>query len=178
MNTHLESALLYTMSTVAQTLAAAIGLLGAIVLFALQATGRSVERAARRLSEVPHETLSELYIRHLVSRRSYNELAKQYGELMQPSKEMSANMLVYHSALLWELKHELAIRRSFWISLLASALVIAYALGCLALAPQIATHPGAGTIVLDLAVVGTIACLVLFGIMMRVVLRMAPEEPL
>jgi hypothetical protein len=45
-DSHLESTLYYTMSTVAQTLAGAIGLLGAIVLFTLQATGRSVERAS------------------------------------------------------------------------------------------------------------------------------------
>ena len=40
------------MSTIAQTLSGAMGLLGAIVLFALQATSRSIERAAKRLGSI------------------------------------------------------------------------------------------------------------------------------
>jgi hypothetical protein len=110
-------------------------LLGAIVLFTLQATGRSVERASKRLAEIPHESTSELYIRHLLSRRSYRELARRYGEMLRPSTEMSTDLLVYHSTLVWELEHEDAIRRSFWNALVASAVIIAYAIACLALAP-------------------------------------------
>ena len=51
------------MSTIAQTLSGAMGLLGAIVLFALQETSRSVERAAHALADVPHEGESALYLR-------------------------------------------------------------------------------------------------------------------
>ena len=165
------------MSTIAQTLAAAIGLLGAIVLFALQATGRSVERAAKRLSEVPHQNLSELYIRHLFSRRSYHELARRYGELLKPSFEMSSDILVYHSTLMWELQHEDAIRSSFWKALLASATLIGFAIACLAMASELAAHPRIGYSILAITVTGTAACLVLYGMLMRLVLRSAPEEP-
>ena len=177
MDPHLESTLYYTMSTVAQTLAGAIGLLGAIVLFALQATGRSVERAAKRLSEIPHDNISELYIRHLVSRRSYHELARRYGELLAPSREMSADLLVYHSTLMWELQHEEAIRRSFWHALAASAIAIGYAIACLALVPELVARHRAGSIALSVAVFGAIGCLILFGGLLRVVLRSAPTDP-
>jgi hypothetical protein len=176
MDPHLESTLYYTMSTIAQTLAGAIGLLGAIVLFALQATGRSVERAAKRLSEVPHDTISELYIRHLVSRRSYQELARRYGDLLAPSREMSADLLVYHSTLMWELQHEEAIRRAFWQALAASATVIGFAITCLALVPQLVARHRTGSVVLGIAVIGAIGCLVLFGGLLRIVLRSAPTD--
>ena len=42
-DSHLESTLYYTMSTVAQTLAGAIGLLGAIVLFTLLTTAGTLD---------------------------------------------------------------------------------------------------------------------------------------
>ena len=176
-NSHLESTLYYTMSTVAQTLAGAIGLLGAIVLFTLQATGRSVESASKRLAEIPHESTNELYIRHLLSRRSYRELARRYGEMLRPSTEMSTDLLVYHSTLVWELEHEDAIRRSFWNALVASAVIIGYTIACLAMAPQLAEREGAGDIALLIAVFGAIGCLLLFGSLLRVVLRSAPSDP-
>ena len=175
-DSHLESTLYYTMSTVAQTLAGAIGLLGAIVLFTLQATGRSVERSSKRLAEIPHESTSELYIRHLLSRRSYRELARRYGEMLRPSSEMSTDLLVYHSTLVWELEHEDAIRRSFWNTLVASAVIIGYAIACLALAPQLAARERAGEIALLIAVLGAMGCLLLFGSLLRVVLRSAPSD--
>jgi hypothetical protein len=176
-NPHIESTLYYTMSTVAQTLAGAIGLLGAIVLFALQATARSVERAAKRLAEVPNETASALYIRHLYSRRSYRALARAYDPLLKPSFEMNSNMLVYHSTLGWELQHEDAIRRSFWKALLASAVAIGFSISCLAVAPELAANSGVwGRLALAVAVIGAIGCLILYGVLLRVVLRSAPEE--
>lgn len=176
MNANLEATLYYTLSTIAQTLAAAIGLLGAIVLFSLQATSRSVERAAKRLSEVPHEHLSVLYIRHLFTRRSYHELAARYGDLLTRRAETSSDLLVYHSTLMWELQHDTAIRRAFWKALLASAVAVVYAVTSLALTPQLAATPSAGYIDLAVAVVGTIGCLVLFGILLRVVMRSTPED--
>ena len=176
MNVNLESTLYYTLSTIAQTLAAAIGLLGAIVLFSLQATGRSVERAAKRLSEVPHETLSVLYIRHLFTRRSYHELAARYGDLLKRSAETSSDLLVYHSTLVWELQHDTAIRRAFWKALVASAVAIVYAVSSLALAPQLSSAPTAGYVDLAVAVVGTVGCLGLLGIRGRVVWRSTPED--
>jgi hypothetical protein len=175
-NPNLQSTLFYTMSTVAQTLAGAIGLLGAIVLFALQATARSVERAAKRLADMPVEGASALFIRHLFSRRNYRELARQYEPLLSPSVEMSSNMLVYHSTLMRELEHEDAIRRSFWKALVASAAAIAFAILCLALAPQLSDRARLGDAALALAAGGAIGCLVLYGVLLRVVLRSTPED--
>lgn len=176
MNTHLESTLYYTLSTVAQTLAGAIGLLGAIVLFSLQATAKSIERAARDLTQIPHETLSALYIRHLFSRRSYTELAQRYAELLTPRFEVSTDVLVSHSTLTWELQHEQAIRRSFWRALVASGLVIALSISLIALAPQLAEREILGKIALAAVVGGAMVCLVLYALLLRIVLNATPDE--
>jgi len=179
-NPSLQSALFYTMSTIAQTLAGAMGLLGAIVLFALQETARSVERAARKLAQVPHPSMSPLYLHHLLTRRSFHELARHYGKELQSgsSTGTSTDALVHFSTLTWELDHDHALRRAFWTALLASGTVIALALlGC-ALAPQLSARLRVGQLVLGIAVAGSVGCLVLYGFLLRVMLRSTPPEPI
>lgn len=177
MNVHLESTLFYAMSTIAQTLAGAIGLLGAIVLFALQAAQRSIERAAKRLSELPHTSLNALYIRHLFSRRGYHEIAERYGEMLSSANEVSTEVLVYHSTLTWELQHEAQIRRSFWRALVASGVAIFHAFIGVSLAPQLAARPLLGDAILVVGVTGATCCLLLYGVLFRIVLTNRSEEP-
>lgn len=180
MNTHLESALFYTMSTIAQTLSAGMGLLGAIVLFARQETARSIERAAVQLAEVRHPSTSELYLRHLLTRRSFHELARLYGEILLPgaSYETSSDLLVHHSTLTWELEHDNALRRSFWKALLASGFVIAFSLLCCGLAPQLAASTTLGQAALAVSLLGAVGCLLLYGFLLRVMFRTTPDEPM
>ena len=178
MNASLQTALFYTMSTIAQTLSGAMGLLGAIVLFALQETSRSVERAARSLAEVPHESESALYLRHLLTRRSFVEFARRYGELLAggTTSVTNADLLVHHSTLTWELEHDQALRSSFWKALVASGIVIAFSLFALGFAPQLAAAPIVGHAALAAGLLGALACLVLYGILLRIMLRTTPEE--
>ncbi|MFN8581359.1 MAG: hypothetical protein U0163_10335 [Gemmatimonadaceae bacterium] len=100
MNATIQSTLFYTLSTVAQTLAGAMGLLGAIVLFSLQASARSIERAAQQLTQIPHADLNSLYMRHLLMRRSYHEIAHRYGDLLEGSTETIKTFDLSASALL------------------------------------------------------------------------------
>lgn len=176
--TSLQSALFYTMSTVAQTLAGAMGLLGAIVLFALQETARSTERAARKLSEVPLDSVSPLYLHHLLTRRSFHELARHYEASLRPggSSATSSDALVHFSTLMWELDHERALRKAFWTALRASGVVIAAALICCALAPTLSVRSIVGHGVLGLVTAGAVSCLVLYGFLLRVMLRSTPQD--
>jgi hypothetical protein len=176
LNPTIQSTLFYTLSTVAQTLAGAMGLLGAIVLFSLQTTARSIERAAQQLSAIPHADLNALYIRHLFTRRSYHEIARRYGDLLEGSIETSQDLLVHHSTLVWELQQEEAIRRSFWTSLLGSGVVIAWSLVGLALVPQLTQNIVTADIFLGSTVVGALGCLLLFGVLLRVMVRSATME--
>lgn len=178
MNPIIQSAMYYTLSTVAQTLAGAIGLLGAIVLFSLQSAQRSIERAAKQLSQIPHADLNALYIRHLFTRRSYDELARRYGDLLEGSIETSSELLVYHSTLTWELNHEAAIRRSFWMALLGSGIVISFAMIGLALVPELTLNAAVADTWLGISVAAAIGCLVLFGSLLRVVVHRATAEEL
>jgi len=167
------------MSTIAQTLSGAMGLLGAIVLFALQATARSIERAATKLMEVPHQSMSPLYLSHLLNRRSFHELARHYGEsLSGASSETSSEALVHFSTLSWELDHDSALRRSFWTALRASGVVITYSLICGALGPQLAENALYGKVALAVGVAGAVGCLGLYGVLLRVMLRSSPQEPI
>ncbi len=179
-NPDLESTLFYALSTVAQTLSGAMGLLGAIVLFALQESSRSIERAATNLTEVPHASVNSLYLRHLLMRRSFHEIARRYGELLQStdSRETSTEGLVQYATLTWELDHDNALRRAFWLSLVASGIVIATSLICCAIAPQLASRAVLGRTVLDATVLGAVSCLVMYGFLLRVMLRSTPHEPI
>ena len=180
MNPNLQSALFYSLSTVAQTLAGAMGLLGAIVLFALQESTRSIERAATKLAEVPHEAVSPLYLRHLLTRRSFHEIARRYGELLQPggSSETSTEGLVHYATLTWELDHDNALRRAFWIALVASGVVVSFSLICGALTPQLSAHQRLGQVVLWVNALGAVGCLIMYGVLLRVMLRSTPHEPI
>lgn len=179
LNPHLESTLFYTMSTISQTLSGAMGLLGAIVLFALQETSRSIQRAARKLSELPHDSESSLYLRHLLARRSFHEIAQRYGSLLakRGSTDVASDILVHHSTLTWELEHDSALRRSFWSALRATGVVIAFSLVCCGLATQLAERAPLGQVALAAATIGSIGCLVLYGTLLRVMLRATPEDP-
>jgi len=166
------------MSTIAQTLSGAMGLLGAIVLFALQATSRSIERAAKRMLEVPHETTSNMYLRHLFTRRSFRELARRYAEHLEPKRNTETNLylLEHHSTLTWLLDHDALLRSSFSRSLIASGIVISISLiGC-ALAPQLAARATLGHAVLAAVTVGALGCLILYGLLLRTMLSTTPEE--
>ena len=162
----------------AQTLAGAMGLLGAIVLFSLQSSARSIERAAQQLTQIPHADLNALYIHHLFTRRNYHEIARRYGDLLEGSIETSRDLLVYHSALVWELQQEEAVRRSFWTSLLGSGLVIGWAIIGLGLVPELTTNAVLANFFLASAVLGALGCLILFGALLRVMVRSATMEGL
>lgn len=173
----LEGSLWYTGSTIAQTLSGSMGLLGAIMLFSLQEAARSIARAAQELAAIPHPTMNPAYIRHLVTRRGFHELAKLYGDHLLGATEagISVEMLAHHSTLSWELEHDALIRRSFWKALMASGVMIAFSIALCGLSPNLAAHQGLGQAMLLISVVGAVGCLVLYGILLRVLFR-APTE--
>jgi hypothetical protein len=178
MESTLQTTIFYTMSTIAQTLSGAMGLLGAIVLFALQATERSIERAAKRMLEVPHESSSEIYLRHLFTRRSFHELARRYSEHLESKTDPETNLylLEHYTTLTWLLDHDKLLRDSFSRALIASGVVIAVALiGC-AVTPQLSANRNVGHLVLGAIVAGALGCLLLYGILLRLMLSTSPEE--
>ncbi len=173
----LESSLWYTGSTIAQTLSGSAGLLGAIMLFALQETSKSIARAAVQLATHPHPTMNAAYMHHLLSRRGFHELARLYGDSLTGVTEggTSLDLLAHHATLTWELDHDAGIRRSFWTALKASGVMIAFSIALCGLAPGLAAHERLGQAVLLISVAGAIACLVLYGILLRALFRPPTE---
>ncbi len=172
-NPALQNTLFYTMSTIAQTLSGAMGLLGAIVLFALQGTTRGIERAAKRLLDVPHLGSAGLAMRHLYARRNFHELARQFGELLERETSLETNLhaLEHHTTLSWELRHDLMLRTSFMRALTLSGVVIGLSLIACGLAEPLSAHQALGRAVLATAIIGALMCLVLYGVLLRVMLR-------
>ena len=176
-NHDLESALWYTGSTIAQTLSGSMGLLGAIMLFALQEASRSIARAAAQLAEHAHPTINPAYIHHVLTRRGFHELAKLYGDQLEGAQQggTSVDLLAHHATLTWELEHDALVRRSFWTALQASGVMIAFSIAICGLSPTLSAHERLGQGLLLLSVAGAIGCLLLYGILLRVLFR-APVE--
>ena len=172
-NHDLESSLWYTGSTIAQTLSGSAGLLGAIMLFALQEAARSIARAAQQLAANPHPTMNPAYIHQLVTRRGFHEMAKLYGDSLKGVTEggTSLDMLAHHATLTWELDHDAKIRASFWTALKASGVMIVFSIAVCGLAPGLAARETLGSIFLLMIIAGAIACLVLYGILLRALFR-------
>ena len=176
-NRDLESSLWYTGSTIAQTLSGSMGLLGAVMLFGLQETSRSIASAAKKLAENPHPTMNPAYIHHVLTRRGFHELARLYDEQLEGEQQggTSVDLLAHHATLSWELDHDALVRRSFWTALKASGVMIAFSIALCGLAPSLAAHEGLGRALLLVSVVGAIGCLALYGILLRVLFRTTDE---
>ena len=110
------------------------------------------------------------------ARRSYQEIANRYGDLLEGSIETSQDLLVHHSTLMWELQQEQAIRQSFWRSLLGSGIVIAWSIVGLALVPELSVNTVLADVFLGSSVLGALTCLFLFGALLRVMVRSATIE--
>jgi hypothetical protein len=118
------------------------------------------------------------YSRHLLTRRSFHELARLYGEQLQPGKsgETSVELLALYSTLSWELEHDRVLRRAFWKALMASGVVIAFAIACCGLSPQLSLNFSVGQTIIFLLIAGAVGCLVLYGFLLRVMFRGSSEE--
>lgn len=175
-NHDLEGSLWYTGSTIAQTLSASMGILGAIMLFSLQEASRSIARAAEQLAEHPHPSMNQAYIRHLVTRRGFHELARLYaGQAEGSGADTSVDLLAHHATLTWELDHDALVRNSFWTALRASGVVILFGIILCALAPPLATRQVLGWSLLAVSVVGAIGCLLLYALLLRALFRTQTE---
>jgi hypothetical protein len=121
--------------------------------------------------------MNPAFIRHLLTRRSFHELARLYGQqLASTMRETSMDLLVHHSTLTWELEHDSKLRRAFWEALLASGFVIAFAIATCGLAPRIAENRHVGWAILGILIVSAVGCLLLYGILLRILFRATPKE--
>jgi hypothetical protein len=179
MDPNLQATLFYTLSTVAQTLAGAMGLLGAIVLFALQGTAKSIEQAVKRMIRSPHGPSNQVALRHLYRRHSFHELAKLYATHFDrgtTNAEINLELMEQYATFSWFLDHDRLLRQSFLRSLITTGVVVSVSLIGIAFVPQLELHARVVQGLLVVVTVGAIVCLVQYGLLLRLMLATAPEK--
>ena len=90
-----DNTLYYTLSTIAQSVAAAFAFLGAFVLFRLQAADARLKDIAVTLAETTSMGNAFKRYQHLIATRSYQELYKQ----VSASANANASINASHAAL-------------------------------------------------------------------------------
>jgi len=74
----------YTFSTIAQTLAGAIGLLGAFVLFRLQALNNDIDERGGQIASVLRSVTDPTKVRQLLHQRDFRQLLQILGDAKIP----------------------------------------------------------------------------------------------
>ena len=167
----METALFYTFSTIAQTLAASIAFLGAFALYRLQALDAVL---AYTLSHVvrPWEVSSET--ESLVGQRSYGALADHIRALNKPdplSPQFSAHQIEQRRRFFSAIDVERALKAAFKRVLSLTAMIISLSVGALVSTPFIGSHHGFSLIVLIAGLFGLGSCLHLHVGFVRVALE-------
>lgn len=160
----MENALFYTFSTIAQTLAAAIALLGAFVLYRLQTLNAELEDAGLSVIQ-PY--LPNQEARRLVAQRDYAGLIKfltetpprDAGEANNPFISSKRNRLPFLVALKGQLHCLLKFALAFTVVLIAAAVVV------LASTPAIAASPGVVWGVFAVGIAAFLACLSVYAVL-------------
>ena len=155
----MENALFYTFSTIAQTLAAAIALLGAFALYRLQSIGAS-------LRDLVVSVIQPYLPNHIAEKLSGEEKFAELDEYLRktpPANHQNANAPFYlgqrnafahHVATLASIQYLLK-----WV-LVTTVAVIAGAVAVLGVTPILVTVVGAPKAVLVVGTVAFIGCLV------------------
>jgi len=168
----METALYYGFSTIAQTLAAAIALLGALVLFRLQALASAMKEPATLLTgefHVDGEGAAEL--RRLLVAENYSAIEAHFrcGRYKaQAEVNVAARNASDTLTRLVGLRTDLlvALRRALWwtASVIAGSVIVIFAV------PAFGTS---GPVVIVVMLAGAVALLVCLGIYATIVKRVA-----
>lgn len=160
----MENALFYTFSTIAQTLAAAIALLGAFTLYRLQTIGALLDDLALTAMQpyLPDDTARRLraeenygaFLEHL-----RNTQSRKTNETIDPVPTAALHRLGAYVQALSSLQGLLK-----WALGLTVVVIIA-AVTILALTPQIATQPSLACVVFILGIGSFAGCLVVYSVL-------------
>ncbi len=159
----MENALFYTLSTISQTLAGAIALLGAFVLYRLQIL--KVDEGNSAAAIYTHAQAAGA-TQDQVNRIRELQLTGRYSQLLQLSRQVKQNAPAQTPLEFTKSQSELdklvrqrkGLRRFFLVSLILTVTVIAASVIALAITPYIAWE-GYSTTVLVIGVIGLLACL-------------------
>jgi hypothetical protein len=169
-----SNAFFYSFSTIAQTLAGAIALLGAFVLYRLQAIRAQVEDDSLRISllygssaEAADLAASEA-IQSLHRQTKHREVLEFVSRTPIPAGVYRADTERARLGVNLELQQKLL--RTFAVSLFLTVGLITVSVGALAAAPAIIERP-LGLVVLRVAIAWFIVCILSYAVLIRQALR-------
>ena len=159
----MENALFYTFSTIAQTLAGAIALLGAFVLYRLQSLGAELEDAALTAIQpyLPNDEISRLR-----GENNYDDLVTLLNTVAPSANKLAEVNNTYVLSKRRALPSLLQLRRQLHrlmkISLALTIVLIAASVVVLSTTPLIATSTNVAYSVFVVGILLFVVCLVLY----------------
>jgi hypothetical protein len=174
----MENTLLYTFSTIAQTLAGAIALLGAFALYRLQGLTRDRDAAVDRMAEMYRETGTD---REDTPRRSVTLLAlrasQQYTQILaflrdrplpEPHEAERSPLL---TVLIRSRSQETNIFRAFYWALWLTVGLILFSVGTLMFVSLVKSSIPWSVAVLSIAGIWLVACMASYAMLLSRTLR-------
>ena len=157
----MSNALYYTFSTIAQTLAGAMALLAAFLLYRLQTLNQSIEKDAERISIAlaPYHGRAHEMLRG----REYNELLKAAEYIPQGQARPEAES----ARLSTLLRTKQNLLRRFKIALYLTASLITLSIAVLVATPYLSTFQLAVYTVFASGLIGFVACIVSYISVLR-----------
>jgi len=165
----MENTLYYTFSTIAQTLAGAIALLGAFILYRLQSLNNGLDDHAKFIRKLYLEDVDLIFLNSFIVKGEYNKFL-EYTR----GKPADAGTLEEHSyitevqAKIEELLvFKRSLIRSFTVSLVLTVSLIAVSVMLLSVTPSISSRAELRSSCLALATVWFVACLISYVALLR-----------
>jgi hypothetical protein len=169
----MENTLYYTFSTIAQTLAGAIALLGAFILYRLQKLNNGLDDHAKFIRKQYSEEEDLIFLNSFIVKGEYKKFlkysrAKPIAAASNPGNDAGQSYLIDVQAKMQEL---LVLRksliRSFTLSLLLTVSLIATSVVALAVTPSLNARSNLRSGSLVLGIVWFLACLISYVSLLR-----------
>jgi hypothetical protein len=158
------SALYYTFSTIAQSLAAAIALLGAFVLYRLQTLNAEIERRSDALLGKVTAAKDQSEMTEAAAKRDFASVFEMSSvRLTVPDRQVD----YARRRLKALLNHERSLMRWFWVATFLTVGLITASVIVLSRTPWICSLPDGATISLDVGIGWFLACLGSYALLLQ-----------
>ena len=157
----MENALYYTFSTIAQTLAGAIALLAAFVLYRLQILATALDKHANLIRQQYYEDFDKAWMNSFIVKEQYQKVLDHTGKY--PIDIATDEQHSYVKDSLDQIEYFLAFKRSllryFYVSLNLTVGLIISSVLLLSLTPSVNVHTNLRAWLLGIGILWLVACL-------------------
>lgn len=165
----MENALYYTFSTIAQTLAGAIALLAAFVLYRLQILATALDKHANLIREQYYEDFDKAWMNSFIVREQYQNVLDY--TVKYPIDIATDEQDSYVKDSLDQIRYFLAFRQSllryFYVGLFLTVGLITSSVCLLSLTPSVSVHSDLRAWSLNIGILWFFACFVSYILLLR-----------